>query len=158
MNKRVKGNGATAYHEAGHAVAYILTNRKFKYVTIKPDETSMGSLMPHFRNKGSMHFYNMSIEGLSSYCIRCLSGPIAEFIRTGSHNHVGAKTDYQNVGEVILTVFGEDGPTAQLFLKFIKSHTKDLLQANWDFVGRIALGLIGHETLSYQDVIKLRIM
>jgi len=158
MNKRIKDDAATAYHEAGHAAAYILTNRKFKHVTIKPDEDSSGSLVPHLRSKGAMHFYNMSIEGLSSYCIRSLSGPIAEFIRTGRNNHVGAKSDYQHVGEVILSVFGEDGPTVQLFLKFIKSHTKDLLLANWDFVERIAHGLMEHEALSYQDVIKLRIM
>lgn len=44
---------STAYHEAGHAVAYILTNKRFKYVTIVPTKSkdayepgSLGHIIP----------------------------------------------------------------------------------------------------------------
>jgi hypothetical protein len=35
MNKRVD---CVAFHEAGHAVAHLLTGIPFKYVTIRPDK------------------------------------------------------------------------------------------------------------------------
>ena len=48
MTKRIEN---TAYHEAGHAVAFYLTDRRFEYVSIKPDRKSsedhivLGSVM-----------------------------------------------------------------------------------------------------------------
>ena len=31
-----------AYHQAGHTVAYLLTNRPFEYVTVRPDSDTLG--------------------------------------------------------------------------------------------------------------------
>lgn len=153
--EKAKQREATAYHEAGHALAYLLTGWKFKYITIKPDKETdtIGHLMPY--NKGEMFWYSMSVERLMNYCRRSLSGVIAEAIYTKRNNHLGARGDLRKVADMVLSVFGQDGPTVQFFLKFIRSDTRDLLLMNWNKVERIAGDLLKSETLSYQEVLAI---
>ena len=39
-----------AYHQAGHTVAYLLTNRLIDYVTIRPDSDTLGYVQSPYKD------------------------------------------------------------------------------------------------------------
>lgn len=145
----------TAYHEAGHAIAYMATKEKFKYVTIKPDEDTFGHLMPHFKGKGEMYYYNMRLEKLFGEFTRYYAGPIAESIYMGRKSHIGASGDYRNISEFALRYFGQDSKMMQHFLKFIRLYTEGILRNRWNEVEKLANELVIKETLTMEEVQKL---
>jgi len=54
MNKNKKVTSkrllCAAYHQAGHTVAYLLNNRSFEYVTIRPASDTLGYIQPSYND------------------------------------------------------------------------------------------------------------
>ena len=64
----------TAFHEAGHAVAYAALKMGFSYVTIIPDGDSLGHLKPHKIRKNSWQ----TLEWLIKETTTSMAGWVAE--------------------------------------------------------------------------------
>ena len=89
---------ATAYHEAGHAVAFVLTSECFISVTIQPTSEVSGTVtpFPFLIRKGSPgSIVNRSIIDLA--------GMEAESILTGEWNVVSGKDDIEHLNEGVVT-------------------------------------------------------
>jgi ATP-dependent Zn protease len=89
---------AVAFHEAGHAVvALVVKGRRFRYVTIKPDEGGRGHCMftawPRTMEPGTA-----SLERLEPFLRKAilvmLAGGAAEAQFRGRRSYVGAEDDY----------------------------------------------------------------
>ena len=156
-----KTRKVTAYHEAGHALAYILINRKFKYATIKPDSDSLGHVMPYFKPS---KFTEWSIS--RNFCdpldfgnhfkqdFISLAGYAAAKIFTGRYkNNIYQHTsDYDEWIERSLIDLPDKLNLS--YQRFMRLYVIDVLslELNWLRVKAIAEALIEKETLSYNDV------
>ena len=98
---------------------------------------------------------NMKIQKVFNPCFHTLAGVTSEAIYTGRKDHIGASGDYHNIADMIRSCMEGDDKTTNLFLKFIKSYTYDLIKYNWPFVEIVAKKLTEVETLSYAEFIKV---
>lgn len=147
----------TAYHEAGHAVTYIITNARFEFVTIKPDyekETSGGLhsiLSTSDWYVSSTLNLNTKIQFLVLECVRIMAGPISEKIYSGLPIRKST-TDYKKTKQAIKSTMNGYTETIDLFWAFIMSYTTNLLKDNWSLVEAVANALLEKETLSLDEV------
>lgn len=156
---------ATAYHEAGHALAYILLDRKFRYVTIKPDKECLGQLMPYFGKSkfddfyhGARSFYDpLRLENHFKKDFLSLAGFAAEKIFSGKYqrNIYRNNSDYENWIERSLIDLPDKLNLS--YQKFIRQYVIEILncQLNWLRIVAIAEALIENETLTYMEVINV---
>ena len=96
-----------AYHQAGHTVAYLLTNRPFEYVTITPDSDTLGYVQSPYND------WSVDLKSKSFYKPSCLmiffensfisiSGFITEKIFGFTNNSVAAQLDLRSLENVTL--------------------------------------------------------
>jgi hypothetical protein len=104
-SRELKRLTATAYHEAGHAVAREQRGLRFRRVTIVPEDGALGMVesagVPRwvYEETGSRH----RIRGwYEDQIFVALAGPRAERRVIGRRNHVGAGGDYRWVSDLIL--------------------------------------------------------
>jgi ATP-dependent Zn protease len=112
---------ATAYHEAGHAVAYFLSGRKFRAVTIQPNDDYLGCVEGFDANGFGPDTSSTSRKrSLIERNINCsLAGPIAEAQHTRTRNHVGASSDYHGACELASYICGSNEEIAA-YLKWLE--------------------------------------
>jgi ATP-dependent Zn protease len=68
----------TAFHEAGHAVAYHLNSRSFRFVCIKKEGNILGYVKPKYKFGDSSYYsYNILIKEVMIF----YSGFISELLR-----------------------------------------------------------------------------
>lgn len=157
---------SVAFHEAGHAVAYLLTEMPFNYVTIKPDEKedeygqkSVGHLMPNEPT---------SIDDWCQYTILNptdfniyfkgdfikIAGSVAEMIHKGKFNNKGAAADFRQWSKTTLSDLPEKLRTR--YKSFMFEYAIEVLQIKtiWSKIVAVAEALIKQETLSYDEVCK----
>ena len=148
---------ATAYHEAGHAMACWLSDRNFKYVTIKPKGDSLG----HLKRKNYIRFETMSITfptQVGKFFIENFingAGFVSEKMYRGRNNLVGAKFDFKNMYIRSLSDLPES--FIKKYYTFLAEYTLTVFQLenNWIMIEAIAEALIERETLTYNDVINV---
>lgn len=158
MAKKVdKEKRATAYHEAGHAIACYLSDRKFEYVTIKPKGDTLGQL----KRKNHIRFETMSITFPNQvgkfFTENFINGAgfVSEKMYRGRNNMIGAKSDFKNMYLSSLS----DLP--DIFIKkyyaFLAEYILTVFQIenNWIRLKAIAEALIEKETLTYVEVINI---
>ena len=95
MTKRIPKLKRTAYHEAGHAVAYCALGRRFDYVDIVPDEHSEGRCVARRffgeRFEKAVAFGDSrAMKELENRLMISLAGTVAEKLLTGRHNWIAA--------------------------------------------------------------------
>lgn len=145
---------ATAYHEAGHAVAAIELGFQFDHVTIIPDETenSLGHILyahyTMFLNIGHRQF----TRDLRDYLIANRAGPIAAERYTGQWNEVGAVSDDANFWRTLWQMYGERGDR---HARDLTRQARKLVRLQWPAIERVAQGLLRERTLSYTDAKKM---
>jgi hypothetical protein len=91
---------AIAYHEAGHAVAARLLLCRYKYVTIKAGEGSLGHVLMHRIRITDEQAYDLSPTVRDRFerdILVSLAGPEAERLVSKRYNHAGAFNDYRAV-------------------------------------------------------------
>lgn len=152
---------ATAYHEAGHVLAFLLLNRKFKLVTIKPDGVSLGAV--NHRKVSGSKFEASSVtnpDQLAKFFTHDFiagAGFVAEKLFSRKNNLKGAASDFLQIYNSTL----QDLPErfSQKYLSFLSEYTATVfeLRLNRSALSAIALALIERETLSYDEVIKIYI-
>jgi len=160
-----KGIIYAAYHEAGHVLALLLTNKRFKYVTIVPENMKDGygiETSGHVRGipseiknqweipsffkpvKFNRYFKNDFIK---------VAGLVTEQIYTGKNNKTGAGGDFEEW--INVTLLGLPNKLSSKYQKFLLDYTKEVLELkiNWLHITAIAEALGERETLSYAQVI-----
>ena len=147
-----------AYHQAGHTVAYLLTNRPFDYVTIRPDSDTLGYIQPStndwFTDLKSKSFYKPScLMIFFENSFISISGFITEKIFGFTNNSVAAQLDLQSL--VNVTLADLPGKLITNYQRFILQYTKEVLQKHWTEISMVAEALYEKKTLTYNQVQKV---
>ena len=147
-----------SYHQAGHAVAYLLTNIPFEYVTNRPNSDTLGYIQASsndgFADLKSNSFYIPSnFNTFFEYSFICIAGYVTEKIYGFSYNSVGAHLDFQSLVNVTLSDLTDMLNTN--YQKFMIQYTKEVLEKHWTEVKAIAEALTERKTLSYNQVKKV---
>jgi len=159
--KKKNGLEATAYHEAGHAVACFFLQRLFRFVTIKTGGDFLGRVVG--RPSDYRRRLKMAEKGFvcTNDAIISAAGPEAERKYKGRRNHRGASGDYRMILDIARGV-GEDGcggmensPMAKAVADASFKEARILLDFRWPFVERVARELLGRETLYHEEFISL---
>ena len=143
MNER-----ATAYHEAGHAVARFVLGRRIDRVSIVPDDESLGHVRGYVLRKiGEDWNYTLrDVQLLEDEIVSILAGAVAETRLTGRENPVGAQHDRDNAA--MLAVHLEGPEVAEPYLNYLEARARALIGARWSIVEALAAELLERKVLS----------
>ena len=119
----------TAHHEAGHAVMAIVLRRRWREVSIEPDEGSYGKT--HMAKLGERFQPDIEVDAKAQHTIEreamiFLAGPEAETLRTGRRNNVGALHDRQCVLSLLEYVVGYEKELA-VYPEWVRCRTLNQL-------------------------------
>jgi hypothetical protein len=160
-----KGINNTAYHEAGHVLALLLTSRRFKYVTIIPEnikdvdgiKTSWHArgIPSEIKNQWKIpsFFKPINFNKYFKNDFIKVAGLVAEQIYSGNNSKTVAGRDFEDW--INVTLLGLPDKLCSKYQKFILDYTREVLelQINWQHITAIAEALKEKKTLSYAQVI-----
>ena len=142
----------TAYHEAGHAVACYFLHFPFKYLTIEPEEDSLGHVK-RFPHPKSFHpdyeGDTKTLNRIEKNIIFCYAGSAAEFILTGKLK-IGGESDAQNARDLADHYCGGPEET-EAFLKWMWERTINWVHFYWDAVEALAQELLKKRRLTSKE-------
>jgi hypothetical protein len=143
----------TAYHEAGHAVAAFYMKSSFCYITIEPDEESLG----HVMFKKYRDSFNPEIDSdriirkpLEKAIIIAFAGAIAEQIFSGQKNPTGTSRDFRSAVDDATYLCGNLEET-EAYINWLWIRTKNMIRqpAKWCSVKRLAEELLDCRKIGY---------
>lgn len=148
-----RGSRATAYHEAGHAVATYFLGRagRVKRVTIVPDpkQDTLGCM----HHAGARRRFRPDIDWdgatrlrLEAEIMILLAGGIAEARATGPRAPGGCTRDDEHAADLALYA-GASERQADPFLKWLEIRTEELIATRWAQVEAVAAALLRRGTL-----------
>lgn len=158
----VKRKENIAYHEAGHALSYLLTNRKFRYATIKPNpkENTYGCVVGYGSTKSikrDLHSYFNPDEFCEfiKYDFCLLAGFIAEKRCSGYYRNIEESYDYKKW--VDGTLFKLPVRLSKNYQKFILEYISEVfsLYKNERRIKVIAAALLEKETITYKEILDI---
>ncbi|MFQ3650023.1 MAG: cell division protein FtsH [Gemmataceae bacterium] len=134
---------ATAYHEAGHAVAALALGRPVIKVSIQPDRDRMGIC---FFGKA---VFRPSHDWLERELLIALAGMAAEARHTGHYDRQAASRDLRYAHELALQRAGNDRQAERLQRRLL-SKVEHLLEqeSHWAAVVNIAAALLEQGEIS----------
>lgn len=158
-----KSLARAAFHESGHAVMICYLKRRFRYVTIIPndDEGYLGACV-HCRKKHNPR----GTKHIEDQVLISLAGPIAEKVFSGRENSKGSRADWDdaknmarlspmhnNYGSTFMEVSCER-KVLVAYLEFLDAKAELILaQAHvWDAVKKLAEELLTKRKISYLRV------
>lgn len=154
---KTKKREAAAYHEAGHAIAHLINNVPFEYLTIRPEGTSLGHLSRSTDSRELSPEISSFLDPDDFYsgfkgAFVLVSGYISEKLYTRKDNIWGASQDLKELWEGWFSDLSE--PLVQKSFDFMCEYTKEVLSLDIHQVRikAIAAALLKHETLSYEQV------
>ncbi|MFA6922896.1 MAG: hypothetical protein WC223_01460 [Bacteroidales bacterium] len=160
-----KKNNRVAFHEAGHAIACIMLNVRFKEVSIIPEEEkSLGHiLLSNFKLHSDYDDSDKTRLKAEKFIMISLSGAIAERKFTKKTNNIGAYDDYKKCMDIAGNLFNSINVMI-CFMNFMLAQTNSLFTCEdeknadteaWLKVKLLAKELINSKILKYRDVISL---
>lgn len=156
VSKIKKGDKATAYHEAGHAVAAWRHRLKFRHVTIKPDARTLGCVVYDRQPKWFKPDCDSSdrtfLRG-QRHIIGSFAGQLAEAKFLDKHPRYGMRSDNEHAVDMAFYFCGSQEAT-EAFLRFCWCVSKDLVNCFWEQIESLAKALLERETLNYDDAIE----
>lgn len=147
---------AIAYHEAGHAVIAHAFGTRPKLATIIPHKDSLGRV----EHRSPLRGIRLDLDGSDRARLRaeraimiCLAGPIAH----RRHNpkawrRTDGAGDEQLAGDLAIRVCGSD-EQATAFLLWLGVTARDMVEAHWSEIERMAAALIERKTLRGPNII-----
>jgi ATP-dependent Zn protease len=134
---------ATAYHEAGHAVAALALDRPVLKVSIEPDRDRAG--ICHFGKS----VFRPSEDWVEREMMIALAGLAAEARHTGEYDHDAAGRDLRYARSLSRDRAGNDRQAERLERRLL-SKVEHLLdrEENWRAVERIAAELLARREMS----------
>lgn len=150
---------ATAYHEAGHAVAAFYLHMPVYTATIKFDKESgsRGHVLHHNPLKRASHedIYELTPKArdrIERLIMVALAGGVAQRrYNPHSYRHVHTSADHDNAVDLANRIAG-DGKGATLLLRYLAHRTKGLVGARWPEIKCVAEELLANTTLRAGDV------
>lgn len=119
----------TAYHEAGHAIAYHFLNISFTKVTIEESKDSYGvAVRKGFSEKYDPEVNESNLKNriiMEKDIIACMAGEAAEVLLTGRRNLVGASQDYHRAINHASYYIGNNREL-EVYIKYMQIRT-----VNW---------------------------
>ena len=150
---------ATAYHEAGHAVACRLMGAKVKSATIVPKKGEYDGRVVHesmFRGlKPDIELTGRARLQIERSIIICLAGAAAQrrYNRKSWRSCHGG-SDFHWVVKIV-TYVCEGEAEINAFIRWLEIRTDSLIATYWDAVQRVAEALLKHKTLPGDEVVAL---
>ena len=153
--KRTKPLEATAYHEAGHAVASWHLGIRVTSATIVPEGTMLGSVSHADPLKGINIEYDNTPRATrrgEKAALVCLSGPAAEARFLGRRSHPPA--DDHIVARDILDHFAGTPEELEAYINLIAVRADDLMRLDhvWYAVTMLAEALLDRRTIAGKEV------
>lgn len=155
---------ATAYHEAGHAVASYFKNVPFKMVTIVPDpaKATLGHVqcekLPE-KLKDRIREGNTTVWDryfFECHIVVCLAGQCAERRFTRRNGWCGSQTDYKTAVNCADYLHGGDCNAACAYVEYLLLCTKALVENRWwRAIKGLAAELIRQKTIDGRTVRRL---
>lgn len=160
MKRETSRLRGTAVHEAAHAVAAIEFQLGFHYVTVAPDDDSLGHI--RWTSALSRMLYRFSDDArewpsardevrLGYYLSACLAGNEAEKRLKGRYDHVGARGDHKSVVDATSRYCGSLRQE-EAFIEWRRQAAADLVELRWTEIVRVADALLERGRLSRQQV------
>ncbi len=130
---------------------------KFKYVTIKPENDSLGHVMHVRPNK----WFRPDMDGserirlrAENYIVTSFAGQLAEGKFVGRRARWGMHDDNRQAVDLAVSVVGGSQDTVEAFLHFCFLRSRDLVQVNWGNIQAVAAALLKQERLTFDDVVE----
>jgi hypothetical protein len=147
----------TAYHEAGHVIADLVSGFRFKFVSIKPDEYEGGDgrVCGNTRGRAS-DLAVVQLAGIvaSAKMIGCDPWENPSRFADNRSDIATAHNFIDNWVEFLSKIYGESSYRKKI-CDDIKKKTELLVNQNWKAIDVIAGALLNQETLTYDDVIRI---
>lgn len=150
----------TAYHEAGHAAAFIFLDLKFKTITIEPDEDTVGKVIGRTLSRVALNSLEYATpfinkDRVEKSLIISIAGPVAEAKFRGRFDHVKASGDYYKINEFLVRIF-EDYELSNAYYKYIVLLANRIIERQeiWNYIARLAAVLADKHTLSYEECLQ----
>ena len=147
---------ATAYHEAGHAVAAFVLRRPIRTASIEPAEGSLGRVEHHppgkwFQPDAGVDTRTRNL--VKRHIVGHLAGPLAEERFTGSHNETGATSDHHHAVD-LASYLVDDDERLQILVDDLSSRAAELLARTdvWRAVEAVAEELVRDRLLAGREV------
>jgi Peptidase family M41 len=157
MTRKERKLRATAYHEAGHAVAAWKFGLRFKHVTIKAQEDTLG----HMLHGRSPKWFRPDCDNSDRTRLRAerriitsLAGQLAEGKYYGRRPRFGMWGDNDSAVNMALHLCGS-AKTTSAYLNFCFHASGDLVNTFWREIRAVAKALLKRETLSYDDTLEV---
>jgi len=149
---------STAYHEAGHVIAYLLTERKFRYVWIDEVEKDhkFGEVVGYNskRNLQNSSFTDpLAFVKHFEFGFQKIAGIVTEKLFMEEPMEIMDSNDFQEWSDTNLMVIAEDLRT--LYANFLLKYTMEVLGEieNWKNIKAIAETLVKRKSLKYTEVL-----
>jgi len=159
----------TAYHEAGHAVGHVLLDHElFSTSRVPPQPGKLGvthgCVLPDSLTHGSSNwagrdFSDDEIKAIKDDITIILMGDMAEARLNGQGrvfdaNNVRTEDDEMIVGR--MTAVWPKYNEADAEVAKLSDRARGIIEVNWDYIDQVAKELLEKETLSGDDVHRLR--
>ncbi len=148
---------ATAYHEAGHAVAARWQNVKFKEVSILPRNDTSGHVTPTSPPRWfepDVRSDERSHRRVEAQARVMLAGVAAEARFKGRHDWRGASSDLGQAVFLLHYICGSNGEL-EAYVKLIRIQARGLVEAHWNEVQAVAQALLDRERLTAAEVVEI---
>jgi hypothetical protein len=161
-----RGEWATAYHEAGHAVAAFFLGIEIERVTIVPEGSqSLGAvhtllkfrnsrwLWPGFSVRGFAHPYNMHVK-IEKLAIVCIAGGVADLRFWPQRRRLGVGSDLESV-RYYLGHVSANGWILKAKMKVAALQAHQFVEDHWGYIAAVAKALMERKTLTPKQLSKV---
>lgn len=144
----------TAYHEAGHVLAYLHFNLPFKYVTVEKHDSTLGHVY------GENKAYKILANGkpltakekdyIEKRLIILLSGKASQSFFKGKTHNLGCDSDFMLAGEILMRM-DIVGKASYHYARFLYETALLLVSREdyWKFIKSLVCVLVEEKTMQY---------
>ncbi len=149
---------ATAYHEAGHALAHWRGRLPFRSVSIEPSKDSLGHVLSHSLRLTDDHVYEPSPrvrDRLERKIVCLLAGREAERLVSTRYNHTGASDDRRKALGLALRSVGGSLEEVAPYFQWLTARAMGLVKINRKSLDALAVALIRRRTLAGEEAVQV---
>lgn len=145
---------ATAFHEAGHAVAHFALGRRIDRVSIISEDDTLGRVrgpvLPRSWDPSTSTGFDTlrELKAMEDAIVAALAGPNAEAKFRGRRNLLGARGDYETVGWLLQQTCDGSDHVSRAYYAYVKALAHDLIETHWYLVEALALELLDRRSLN----------
>ena len=153
MAKRPSRLESAAYHEAGPAVASYILNQRFSYLTVNPDEDSLGHIV--WINLAKFNPEVDDLEKIRKPLEKMIftgqAGHAAERLFRGRNNWIGSNSDVTRALDFLFYLVGTP-EEAEAYFNWLFIRIGNLLSRDWNWaaVEALANALMEQKKIGYK--------